>query len=75
MDLRAQVIGYLRVTDPTHRLTYTKYVTDAIERGIKPISAQDWDILVSMVGDRQMTDTAVERNFIINMKIAIDNKP
>lgn len=40
MDLRAQVIGYLRVTDPTHRLTYTKYVTDAIERGIKPISAQ-----------------------------------
>lgn len=39
------------------------------------LRAQVIGYFVSMLGTRVMTDTAVERNFIINMKIAIDNKP
>jgi hypothetical protein len=70
MELQAQVNGYLSAIDPERRLTYAAYAEDMINRGQKPITRSQWDVLVDVLGNRQMTDTVTERQWLENIRTA-----
>lgn len=71
MTLQNQVAGFLRATDPSTRLTYSRYSADLIERGHKPITPQQWDLLADILGDRKLIDTGTEANWRENMSTAL----
>ncbi len=74
MKLIEQVKGFLEATDTEDYLSYTSYVTDLLSRGITPVTAAQWDMIASYVGNRQMQYTDVERAYRANMALALQDE-
>lgn len=74
MDLAKQVKGFLDQTDPKKYCTYAAYVGDRVKHGKMPISPQDWDSIFSIVGNRKIMPTDVPKQWISNMRKALDSK-
>ena len=74
MELKTQLQGYLDSINPHTRLTYSSYAERMIANyHSKPITREQWDIIADLLGNRKMTDTTTERQWLDNVRTSFEN--